>query len=317
MRTMRILSLASSLALTVAASGCGIWIDSDDDDDRRGSTETFRTPPPSNPTPTSQPKPVGEPLPAGPVNFEGYVQSAFEVNVDGTPYPDIEAFYTAESARLGERVLAAGYDASWEARFDAQVGLADLWREMTVYLAPLNDTGYQAQTTVRENGRFATTLPANAVEHEYRVRANKRIAIVLTREDETIKICYNFSAIEQRVPFARDGLPIILDNFNTQVTSYACEVAEGGVTVPTAPAPKKLAAGRTKSEVASLLGVDGLYVSAPTEWCWAYRPGPKGVCAEDKEETGCDCKVVFDDFGLVASFENVATWALAPSAVTP
>lgn len=297
----KILTTCSVLAACTLQTGCGFFINDRDDDDRApAAVQAAPAPVPA--------APLADVKPSGPVTFEGYVQSAFEVTVDGAAYPDIESFYTAESGRLPERVAAAGYDATWSPAFEAQVGLADLWREMTVYIAPVSDTGYQGQSTVRENGRFAVTLPAAADDHEYKVRANKRIAIVLTRGDDTIRICYNFSAVEQKVPFTREALPIILDNFTSAVTSYGCEQAVStGVEIPK---PKKLAAGRTKSEVAALLGVQGLFVSSSTEWCWAYRPGSKGVCVEDVADTTCDCKVTFDDGGQVMSFDDIAAWAL-------
>ena len=128
-----------------------------------------------------------------------------------------------------------------------------------------------------------------------------------------VKICYNFSAIEQHVAVAREVQPIILDRFTSAITTYDCEYVEGGLNVPHAnPAPEvqKLMAGRTKAQVATLLGVDGLYVASPTEWWWNFRTGPKGPCQVDKVETSRDCTVHFDEAGTVESFENVGEWAI-------
>ena len=165
--------------------------------------------------------------------LEGYVSGAFAVTVDGVPYDDMEDFYTVERQNLPARVARSGYDATWNVRLDAAIGFQDLWHDMIIYMSPLAGSGFQGQARVGENGYFALKVPARGRDHDYRVRANKRIGIVLTRGEETRRICYNFSAVEQQVPLHADTLPIALEHFETSITTYDCvEVQDAGLDVP-------------------------------------------------------------------------------------
>lgn len=169
----------------------------------------------------------------GTVVFSGSVSSAFDVHVDGLPYADIEEFYTATERTLPARVRQAGYDETWHVRLDAAIGFSDLWQDMIVYVSPAGDSGYQGQTRVDGQGTFSLTIPARGLGQTYRVRANKRINLLLTRGEERQRICYNFSAVERSVSLTETSLPVVLDSFQSQITSYDC-AAQGveGIEVP-------------------------------------------------------------------------------------
>jgi len=291
--------MVTSMLSVLLIHGCGTVVNLPGDHSGSSAPAAASTPLPST-TLTELPK-----------TFSGAVGGAFEVTVDGAPYNDMEDFYTQELKRLPDKVQKAGYDASWTARFDAQIGLSDLWRGMTVYIAPLDPTGFQTVAQVGDDGRFAVTLPAAAIDHDYKVRANKRIDIVLTRGGDEVKICYNFSAIEHNVPFHRDSLPIVLSDFASEVTAYDCTVAAaGGIAVPHSDGhANNLAVGETKSDVTRILGLTGLSVESPTSWCWAYRPSPDSPCAAHQTgQTGnsCDCRVTFDANGIVTGLDGFA-----------
>ena len=241
--------------------------------------------------------------------FQGFVNSVFELTVDGEKYNDMEDFYTKEITRLPNKVAAAGYDASWKVMFDAQVGMNDLWQDMKVYISPITNRGYQGEATVGKAGSFSITLPHTALDSEYRVRAIKRIAVNLTREKEKIRICYNFSASEKAVLFSDREKPIVLDNFVSAITAYDCQVAETGLKIPvktsegSSPA-LKLKKGATKDETVSVLGLQNLFVGSPTRWCWTKTDAKADVCANVSYDK-CQCFVDFDESGKVEAQQNL------------
>ena len=131
---------------------------------------------------------------AGELAFRGYVGGAFPIAVDGAPYEDSEDFYTQELARLPAKLQAAGYDKSWNWSLDAVVGFQDLSINMMVYISPNAKNGYLAKSPVDSAGAFEMSLPMNAQDDSYMVRAVKRINLVLEKSGEVKRICYNFSA---------------------------------------------------------------------------------------------------------------------------
>ena len=299
---MKVWKYGVLLLMIGAASGCGSVFNFGDDKDEESSTDA---------TANAAKKPTPAPIPKA---FEGYVGGTFEVTVDGVVYADMEDFYTKEEARLPEKVRQAGYDDSWSVEFKAAVGFSDLWHDMTVYLSPVDNAGYQGETKVGEGGHFSLAVPNSGLDHDYKVRANKRIGIVLTRGEARHEICYNFSGLEKSVTFGRDTLPVILDAFVSTITSYDCanEPADGsGVKVPSASGKiEGLSVGQTKSDATRILGLKGLAVESPTSWCWAYRPTPDSVCAEARTHTEgapiCDCRVTFDEGGVVTALDGIS-----------
>ncbi len=169
------------------------------------------------------------------VVFAGSVSGAFDIHVDGLPYADIEDFYTETERTLPSRVRQAGYDETWSVRLDAAIGFADLWRDMIVYLSPAGDSGFQGQTRVDGQGSFFLAIPARGLGQVYRVRANKRINLLLTRGEERRRVCYNFSAVERSVTLSETSLPVVLDTFESSITGYDCTAHSlDGLTVPPA-----------------------------------------------------------------------------------
>ena len=249
-------------------------------------------------------------VPTGPKTFEGFIGGIFEVTVDDQKYLDMEDFYTQEVTKLPAKVANAGYDPSWTASFDAEVGLSDLWRSMTVYISPTDSLGYQAQTFVESDGGFSVTLPPAALGKAYKIRANKRIGITLTRGELVKKLCYNFSAVEMSAPFDDESLPIVINKFVTTITAYSCNDSNSstGVKIPATPNhATALKVGLTKADVTRILGVTGMFAESPVTWCWAHRPSADSPCLADKADTSCDCSVSFDPDGLVSTMDSIAT----------
>lgn len=170
----------------------------------------------------------------GNVTFNGSVVSAFSITVDGVAYEDSEDFYTQEVTRLPDKVAAAGY-AGWQASFDAVLGFSDLAHDMMVYIAPTEKRGYSGQSSVDRDASFRVELPAEAQDSSYNVRAVKRVNLILHKDGETKRFCYNFSAVDKNVAFNEQDKPIILDTFVSKLTLYSCENRQtDGIVIPPA-----------------------------------------------------------------------------------
>lgn len=154
--------------------------------------------------------------------IQGSVTSVFSVTVDGTQYQDIEAYYTASLKALPDRVKAAGY-AGYTAKLEASLGFLDLVAGMNVFVQTTSARGYASATAVDKRMTFSIFLPNDAAGDTYQFRASKRIDISLTKGNDTKKICYNFSAVNFDVPYALADKPVILNNFTSEVTAYACQ----------------------------------------------------------------------------------------------
>jgi hypothetical protein len=185
---------------------------------------------------TADKQDVAERYPDG-VTFAGYLSPAFSITVDGVRYADSEDFYTQQIDKLAKDAKADGY-AGWTLDFDAQIGLDDLKYGMKVYIAAASGRGYAAETIIAEDGTFAVQFPKEAVDSVYQVRANKHISVSLTNPaDETgndsVRWCYNFSAVDQSVSLSDHDKPIILNSFVTRVTKYECSASSnGGISIP-------------------------------------------------------------------------------------
>ena len=245
----------------------------------------------------------------GTVTFRGYVGGLFEVVVDGKTYADIEDFYTQELAALPEKVRQAGFSSDYKITFAAETGFSDLWNQMTVYISPTASRGFQGISKPDRDGAFAISLPAVADGGDYKVRANKRISIILENDEESISICYNFSAIEKSVELKDSDLPVVLTSFESRVTSYACSGrTSSGVSIPgptrTQKSYGKLKKGMSKKEVLTALSDEYLLIDSDSRWCWNKGSGKAPVCSVYSSSI-CQCSVTFDEEGKLTSQSNI------------
>ncbi|MBC7531836.1 MAG: hypothetical protein H7318_09675 [Oligoflexus sp.] len=239
-------------------------------------------------------------------SLRGFVANAFEVTVDGEAFPDLEAFYTAEILRLPAKVKAAGYDDVKSVRFDAQIGFQDLFRGMDVYALATGKTGYQGTSQIASDGSFSLSFPEHSAT--YRIRANKRIRVILQRASSTLNICYNFSATEKSAPL--DGEPLILSDFSTSLTAYECPATtttkQLEIPVNSETALIKIIPGMTKSEVLESLGSEGLFIET-TRWCWrTVSVQTKHANCDRTNGLTCQCSVSFDAEGKLDSQSNIS-----------
>lgn len=259
--------------------------------------------------------------------LKGSITSAFAVVVDGESFNDLESFYTTEVGRLPAKVEKQGYT-GYDVKFDAEVGFDSLYRGMTVYLQGSEKRGYQARTTVARDGTFAVNMEPDAAGDTYMIRANKRVAVVLTKDGEpTKKWCYNFSAVDLGVPYAEKDKPIQISNFTSTITALDCiadtttginvpanadgatteTVTEGGaVTMPLVSAGRNLirpgleaqaiysafgGGPTTYREFGDIVGRG----SAGGWWRMDYFTAASGLCAKDANiHLDTDCRVLVD-----------------------
>jgi hypothetical protein len=177
---------------------------------------------------------------------------------------------------------------------------------MRVYLSPSSRTGFQGTATVDRSGGFKVDLPKAALDSRYKVKATKRINITLTNGADTIKICYNFAAVDRSVLFSERENPIILDSFVTTITAYECALENGGLTLPTRDGSEslKLKPGMTKAEAISVMGTTGLFVESSTRWCWTGNDVLHSNCSALRFDL-CQCALTFSEAGLVSTQDNV------------
>ena len=241
------------------------------------------------------------------IEFAGFVGGVFEIEVDGINYADSETYYTEEMNKLPEKLEQAGY-VGYEFELDAEVGFEDLWNSMTVYISPTDKQGFQGRSEVNREGAFAITLPAEANDQYYKVKANKRINLILTKGDEVKKTCFNFSAIDKSVPFSDSQKPIVLTEFVTRISAYECTVNAGtGIEIPENEGRSdygQISKGMSKSEVLKELGDDFLIVESSNKWCWNKATDTAPVCSSYNSDN-CQCSVTFDEDGLATSQTNI------------
>lgn len=170
-------------------------------------------------------------------SISGSLSGAFDVIVDGNSYSDIEAYYSSEIEALPARIEALGYK-DYSVKLDAKIGFKDLTNNMMVFISPVsNRDGYATKGYVGSDDKFNFVLPAFAPDASYRVKAVKRIALILTSETEVKKFCFNFKTVEVKADLV-DGKssPVVLNQFESELTQYDCAQAESkeGITPPKA-----------------------------------------------------------------------------------
>ena len=154
------------------------------------------------------------------LELKGYISSAFDVVVDNRNYPDSEEFYTQQVEALESEMVEEGLE-EYSLRFEAEVGLLDLKKDMRVFAVPEGSSGYAGESQIMSDGTFYMMMPPEA-EGRYQVRANKRINAHLTSpEGDVITWCYNFYGYATHDLHA-ESLPMIIKEFTTRVTKYKC-----------------------------------------------------------------------------------------------
>ena len=130
------------------------------------------------------------------LQLQGYISPIFEISVDGESYFDSEEFYTIQLERFEDEMHEAGYG-DYQLVMDAQLGLDDWKRGMTVYAVSIDDRGYAGEQVLNHSGSFTFQFPIEADGDIFQVRANERIGLKLIGPTETKYWCFNFFTNEQ------------------------------------------------------------------------------------------------------------------------
>ena len=251
------------------------------------------------------------------LKLSGFVGNAFEVTVDSASYDDLEDFYTKELDRLSQKVRESGLDGNFTVRFEVAIGFKDLWSNMMVYIAADASTGYQASSQVTNSGEFSVDFPKDAKDDTFKVRATKRIRVIIDRGAEVLTYCYNFSATEKAIVLTESQKPVILDSFSTSLTKYDCisQSQKDGLAIPQSNEPKEhqIRPGQSKTELAQLIDSTGLVIS-DKKWCWRVKPGQVETVCAVSNISECACSMSFDEDGKLVSQVNIASKFLDISA---
>lgn len=229
--------------------------------------------------------------------LKGSITSAFDVTVDGADYPDLETFYTEEVGRLPEKVAEQGYE-GWDAKFDAKIGFTDLYSGMKLFAQSTSGRGYQAQGNTKSDGNFIINMPADAEGDTFKVRGVKRISILLSKDGETKKFCYNFGPQDSTVPYGERDKPIIMSSFTTRITAYECAQVDSssGLEIPQNTDPNAGSGPGAPSGTESRSSGSGsptLREGAVYNFSNTFAVTPSGCSAVDKVEVfGRDSRLV-------------------------
>jgi hypothetical protein len=188
-------------ALLLVASSCGDILDKKKTDDSAASKT--------------------DPTSGAAFELKGSITAAFDVTVDGEPYADLETFYTEEIGKLPSKVAKQGND-GWDVKFDAEIGFTDLYNQMSIFAQSTSDRGYQGRGFAKGDGNFVIKMPKEAEGDTFKIRGVKRTAVILKKDGETKKFCYNFGPQDSEVPYADRDKPIIMNSFTTRITAYEC-----------------------------------------------------------------------------------------------
>jgi hypothetical protein len=158
------------------------------------------------------------------LNFEGYVQTAFEIRVDGVEFRDTEHFYT----RFRQDLITPNYP-EYEGK-DIEIlgeyGHNAFGARSPVYMSPMSDSGHQFYAVTDTERHFKVVVDKAGTE---RYRAKIMLRIGLQIEDQ--KYCYLLHSTINEIVF-KQGMPIIFDEFETQLNAWECEDAPEPIEIP-------------------------------------------------------------------------------------
>lgn len=153
------------------------------------------------------------------LHFEGYVQTAFEITVDGVEFRDTEHFYS----RFREDLIIPNHPELAEAEIEVlgEYGHNKFGTDSSVYMAPMGNEGHQFYGTTDNVRHFNIDVNKAGDNAEYRAKIMLRIGLVI----DGITSCYLLHSTMEGIKFVSDK-PIIFDTFNTQLNKWQCSPNE-------------------------------------------------------------------------------------------
>ena len=161
------------------------------------------------------------------VNFEkhsveGMLFGEFTVRVDGITYPTSKDFFALELHHLQKKVEEEGY-IDWLASTETSLGVHNLSDFMTVFIAPTGDRGHTGVSAVAADGTFRIEIPFGENAEAYRIRAVKRVEVALTKNSQSIVLCYNLTSHQYNLRVDQHVHPIVMNEYTMNLTHYACD----------------------------------------------------------------------------------------------
>jgi len=226
--------------------------------------------------------------------FQGYVQTAFEITVDGVVFNDSEDFYTNFKTDLvypnypetvGKSIGVLG-----------KYGHDSFGANTAVFMAPTDNADHLFSSETDKNRHFIVNVEAANHETTYRAKIILRIGLDI----EAVKHCYLLHSTLESIVF-QEGTPIVFDDFKTQLNAWDCsqDVATPIEIPADALKPTKIRAGLSKADVIAILGTPTSIGSATGRFEYSDS---SGKCAA---KYGTGCYVTFEN-DVMTGQENIS-----------
>jgi len=154
------------------------------------------------------------------LDFHGYVQTAFKLNIDGVDFNDSEHFYTNFRKDLVIKNRPDLVDADIEIL--GEYGHTTFGTGAPVFIAPMNDLGHLFESRTDTERHFK--LSVNKDEYlldsstQYKSKIMLRIGLVI----DGAKSCLLLHSTKDNIVF-EEKRPIIFDTFTTQLNEWECD----------------------------------------------------------------------------------------------
>lgn len=187
------------------------------------------------------------------LDFHGYVQTAFEITVDGVQFNDSEHFYT----RFIQDLITPNYPEleGKEIEVLGTYGISTFGTNSPVFVAPSGSDGHLYSATTDSSRHFEVVVSGSSTG-TYRSKLVNRIGLLIDGE----KSCYLLTSTKDNITFERE-VPIVFSEYTTQLNTYKCEVGTNSIEIPGA-AGSSLGLIRlgisTEEEVNQVMGNPGL-----------------------------------------------------------
>lgn len=168
----------------------------------------------------------------GSVDFTGYVEKAYPLQVSGTEFADAEQLY---SQFIDKLVLPKYPDLTGpQVHLEGSFGMDSFGSASKVYMAASGDTGHLFEATTDEQSRFVVHVMPGALDEVYQARVVIRIGLEISRSPAPADhYCFLLSSIRDGIQITDTSKPIIFTDFQVQADSWRCEdVQDDGLTIP-------------------------------------------------------------------------------------
>jgi hypothetical protein len=174
------------------------------------------------------------------VTYSGYVQKAFNLNVNGASFGDSEQFYTNFIDQLIKPTYGDLKNA--EVVVEGQYGMDEFGSASYVFMAPTVNEGDLFEAVTDQHSKFTVTVVPGALGELYKARVIIRIGLLVTIDRVADHYCYVLYGLRDGIRLADQAKPVVFDSFKTQLNTYRCDKVESSqlvipVLIPPVVAP--------------------------------------------------------------------------------